>query len=72
MPPAESVHKKTGENLGEIPMPGTQTGVPMSYLYQNRQFVLMAVSGQPAGQLVAFALPVPSTPGGRGRGRGAQ
>ena len=65
--------KKTGENIAELPMPGNQTGVPMTYMYQNRQFILMAVGGQgqPAGQLVAFALPVPGGTGGsRGRGRG--
>jgi quinoprotein glucose dehydrogenase len=62
--------KKTGEGIAELPMPGNQTGVPMTYMYQNRQFVLMAVGGQgqPAGQLVAFALPVPDGAGG-GRGR---
>ena len=49
-------------------MPGNQTGVPMTYMYQNRQFILMAVGGQPAGQLVAFALPVPGGAGGRGGG----
>jgi len=64
--------KRTGENIAELPMPGTQTGVPMTYMYQNRQFILMAVAGQPAGQLVAFALPVAGAPaGGRGRRGGA-
>jgi hypothetical protein len=64
--------KKTGENIAEIAMPGSQTGVPMSYTYQNRQFVVVSVAGRPAGQLVAFSLPVPAPPGaGRGRGRGA-
>ncbi len=62
--------KKTGDSLAEVPMPGNQTGVPMTYVYQNRQFVVMAVNGQPAGQLVAFALPLPAPAGGRGRGRG--
>src|SRR5215468_6928621 len=62
--------KKTGENLAELPMPGSQTGVPRTYMYQNRQFILVAVAGRPAGQLVAFSLPVPAPPGG-GRGRGA-
>jgi quinoprotein glucose dehydrogenase len=63
--------KKTGENLAEIPMPGTQTGLPMTYTYQNRQFIVLPVGGQPAGQLVAFAMPLPAAPGGRGgRGRG--
>ena len=64
--------KKTGENIAEIVMPGSQTAVPMSYMYQNRQFILVSVAGRPAGQLVAFSLPVPAPPGGgRGRGRGA-
>jgi len=63
--------KKTGENIAEIPMPGSQTGVPMTYVYQNRQFIVVAVNGQPAGQLVAFALPAAGGTGGRGgRGRG--
>ena len=63
--------KKTGENVAEIPMPGNQTAVPMTYMYQNRQFIVMAVGGQgqPSGQLVAFAMPLPQQPG-RGRGRG--
>src|SRR4030095_11952234 len=42
--------KKTGENLAEVPMPGTQSGIPMTYMYQNRQFILIAVGGQPDGQ----------------------
>jgi len=57
--------KKTGEHIAEVTMPATSSGVPMTYMYQNRQFVVLAVGGQPAGQLVAFALPVP---GGAGRG----
>jgi quinoprotein glucose dehydrogenase len=67
--------KKTGETIVELPMPGNQTGVPMTYMHQSRQFILMAVGGQgqPAGQLVAFALPVPGgAPGGRGAGRGGR
>ncbi len=63
--------KKTGENIAELPMPGTQTGVPMTYTYQNRQFIVLPVGGQPAGQLVAFAIPVAAPAGGRG-GRGAR
>jgi quinoprotein glucose dehydrogenase len=63
--------KKTGDNIAELPMPGNQTGVPMTYLYQGRQFIVMPVGGQPAGQLVAFALPpTGGAGGGRGAGRG--
>jgi quinoprotein glucose dehydrogenase len=63
--------KKTGENIAELTMPGNQTGIPMTYTYQNRQFILMPVGGQPAGQMVAFALPLPAGQGG-GRGRGGR
>ena len=65
--------KKTGENIAEIAMPGAQTAVPLSYMYQNRQFVLVSVAGRPAGQLVAFSLPVPAaaTAGRGGRGGAA-
>jgi quinoprotein glucose dehydrogenase len=63
--------KKSGATIAELPMPGNQTGLPMTYVYQNRQFIVMSVGGQPAGQLVAFALPVPGGAGGRG-GRGAR
>jgi quinoprotein glucose dehydrogenase len=62
--------KKTGENIAEVPMPGSQTGVPMTYVYQNRQFIVMSVAGRPAGQLVAFAIPLPTPPGGGRGGRG--
>jgi len=60
--------KKTGENLAEVTMPGNSSSVPMTYMHQGRQFVVLAVGGQPAGQLVALALPAQATPGGAGRG----
>jgi quinoprotein glucose dehydrogenase len=62
--------KKTGENIAELPMPGSQSAVPMTYVYQNRQFVVVAVGGRPSGQLVAFALPLPAAPAGGRGGRG--
>jgi quinoprotein glucose dehydrogenase len=61
--------KKTGENIAEIAMPASQTAVPMSYMYQGRQFVVVSVGGRPAGQLVALSLPVPAA-ATTGRGRG--
>jgi quinoprotein glucose dehydrogenase len=65
--------KKTGEDIAQLPMPGMQTGVPMTYVHQGRQFILVAAgANQQTGstaQLVAYALPVP---GNRGGGRGAR
>jgi quinoprotein glucose dehydrogenase len=65
--------KQTGEDIAQLPMPGMQTGVPMTYVHQGRQFILVAVAaanGQ-APQLVAYALPAPAGAGGRG-GRGGR
>jgi len=65
--------KKTGEDIAQLPMPGMQTGVPMTYVHQGRQFILVPVAANAANgttaQLVAYALPVPVAAGGRG-GRG--
>ncbi|HXV60088.1 MAG TPA: PQQ-binding-like beta-propeller repeat protein [Vicinamibacteria bacterium] len=51
--------KRTGEVLARIELPGVQTGVPMSYLHEGRQYVVVSV-GDPAtktpAQLVALAL----------------
>jgi hypothetical protein len=60
--------KSTGENLAEVTLPANSTSVPMTFMHQGRQFVVLAVGGQPAGQLVALALPAPAGPGGAGRG----
>ena len=50
--------KATGERIARIDLPGTQVGLPMTYMHDGRQYVVMAVSegGQPA-ELVALALP---------------
>jgi quinoprotein glucose dehydrogenase len=68
--------KETGADLAQIPMPGMQTGLPMTYMQNGRQFILVSVgsaNGQ-GPQLVAYALPVQNAaPAGRGgRGRGGQ
>jgi quinoprotein glucose dehydrogenase len=65
--------KATGAEIWQTPTPGPQTSVPMTYLHQGRQYVIVGVRG-PTGsgaQLMAFALPreEPAGRGGRG-GRG--
>jgi quinoprotein glucose dehydrogenase len=64
--------KQTGEDLAQIPMPAMQTGVPMTYVHQGRQFILVAVGAgagnSTAPQLLAFALPAEGGRGGGGRG----
>ena len=50
--------KATGEVIAEIELPGNQTGVPMSYSWKGRQYIVLAVGVRgEAGELVALALP---------------
>jgi quinoprotein glucose dehydrogenase len=50
--------KATGEILATIALPGSQTGLPMTYVWGGRQYVVMAVSdGRSAAEIVALALP---------------
>jgi quinoprotein glucose dehydrogenase len=50
--------KKTGKLIHQIELPAMATGVPMTYMVNDRQFVVLAIGaiGVPA-ELVALALP---------------
>ena len=50
--------KASGEILFEMELPATQTGVPMTYEHDGKQYIAMVVSGgaTPA-EIVAYALP---------------
>ena len=52
--------KTTGEDIpGEVNMPAKQTGSPMSYMHNGKQYILIAVSGQgnAGAEILAYALP---------------
>jgi quinoprotein glucose dehydrogenase len=53
-----AMDKKTGKVIAEIKLPAMMTGVPMTYLVDGRQFIVVAIgaAGFPA-ELVALALP---------------
>ena len=57
--------KATGEVVAEIELPANQTGLPMTYMHEGRQFVVVAV-GAPRrpGELVALSLPERTGAGG--------
>jgi quinoprotein glucose dehydrogenase len=63
--------KATGQEIWQTPLPGPQVALPMTYMHQGRQFVVMAVRGtaNSGAQLVAFAIPRQQDSTGRG-GRG--
>jgi len=50
--------KATGENVGAVFMPAGQTGTPMTYVVNGKQYIVVAVGGAnvPA-KLLAFTLP---------------
>jgi len=67
--------KKTGESLWQGPMPaGPASGIPMTYMVKDKQYIVHAARGPQGGgaQLVAWAVtpPAPAGAGGRGGGRG--
>jgi quinoprotein glucose dehydrogenase len=50
--------KRTGQDAGAIYMPAPQTGSPMTYMLNGRQYIVVAISGQSfPGELIAFRLP---------------
>ncbi|HEX4347792.1 MAG TPA: PQQ-binding-like beta-propeller repeat protein [Vicinamibacterales bacterium] len=51
-------NKQTGEEVGHVLMPAQQSGSPMSYTWQGKQYIVVAISGGAyTGEYIAFALP---------------
>jgi len=49
--------KKSGQEVGAVYMPAQQSGTPMTYAVNGRQFIVVAVSGgNYSGEYLAFAL----------------
>jgi quinoprotein glucose dehydrogenase len=50
--------KATGQEVGTVLMPAPQSGSPMTYMVNGKQYIVVAVSGGPySGEYIAFALP---------------
>jgi quinoprotein glucose dehydrogenase len=50
--------KATGKEVGAVFMPAPQSGSPMTYMVNGKQYIVVAVSGGPySGEYIAFALP---------------
>jgi len=69
--------EKTGQEVGAVYMPAPQSGSPMTYNYDGKQYIMVAVSGgNYSGDYLAYALPQDGAPppatGGRGGRRGGQ
>jgi len=54
--------KATGQEVGAVYMPAPQTGSPMTYMLNGRQYLIVAISGgNYSGELVAFRAPREAT-----------
>jgi quinoprotein glucose dehydrogenase len=49
--------KRTGADAGAVEMPAKQTGSPMTYVVNGKQYIVLAVSGNDGAELLAYALP---------------
>ena len=49
--------KATGADVGAVDLPEKQTGSPMTYMVNGRQYIVLAVSGANGAELIAYALP---------------
>jgi quinoprotein glucose dehydrogenase len=49
--------KTTGDIIAEIALPASQTGLPMTYIHQGKQYIVLAVSGNGPTEIIALALP---------------
>jgi quinoprotein glucose dehydrogenase len=50
--------KATGKEVGAVFMPAPQSGSPMSYVIDGKQYIIVAISGGAySGEYVAFSLP---------------
>jgi quinoprotein glucose dehydrogenase len=49
--------KATGNEVGAVYMPAPQSGSPMTYMLNGKQYIVLAVSGGAySGELLAFRL----------------
>jgi quinoprotein glucose dehydrogenase len=63
--------KATGAERGAVYMPAPQTGCPMTYMHEGRQYIVLAISGRGyPGELIAYRLPS-GDPAPQRRRRGA-
>ena len=50
--------KTTGKEMGAVYMPAGQTGTPMTYMLNGKQYIVVAIAGQNySAELLAFRLP---------------
>ena len=59
-PVLHAVDKRSGARIGTVDLPAPATSIPMSYLHEGRQYIVVPIAGGPdryPGSLVTLALP---------------
>jgi len=49
--------KSSGQEIAAIELPGNPAAAPMSFSVEGKQYIAVSVSGQPAPELIVYALP---------------
>ena len=49
--------KKSGAILRQVDVGSTSAGAPMTYLYEGKQYIVVAIGSGPTSELVALSLP---------------
>jgi len=56
--------KATGKDAGAVFMPAPETGSPMTYMVNGKQYIIIAVSGgNYSGEYICYTLPAADAPG---------
>ena len=59
--------KASGKELGAVFMSAPQSGTPMTYMVDGRQYIVVAISGGDySGEYLAFSLPAGAAAAGGG------
>jgi quinoprotein glucose dehydrogenase len=56
-PGFRALNKKTGETIHQLTLPGNETGLPMTYMVNGKQYIVVSVVGKDSAELVALTLP---------------
>ena len=53
-----AVNKTNGKRLGSVSLPAPSTSIPMSYMHEGRQYIVVPIgSEEHPGSLAALAIP---------------
>jgi quinoprotein glucose dehydrogenase len=56
-PGFRALNKKTGDTVNKLTLPGNETGLPMTYMVNGRQLIVLAIAGREGSELVALTVP---------------